>query len=298
MNSPVDSGRGGKRLVAGRPILQHQKRLKSEQLTAASHARWSAYEARQHLLGLRFELLNSKRRSYGIEENKLALLFLLDLMTEEGMNKTEAFIDIDCANRDRGSLIYVHTFHHLSSEHISSIGVFIITAQQEDTGSTIISVAQHLKSTFNIDIYRSTLIYTLYRLGYQFGRGHVISSHLLHDKRPRIRQFIIDYANALLKAEEHGSSVIVYMDESYVNARYALNGTCYDASQSIGNKLIRGTGKEARFIIIHAMTKYGLLYHTHEKGGTGVEQTAEMIWRADKANGDHHKNMDSTNFLL
>ncbi|CAF1439161.1 unnamed protein product [Rotaria sordida] len=111
-------------------------------------------------------------------------------------------IDIDSANHDRGSSTYVHTFHHLSSEHISSIGVFIITAQQEGTGSTIISVAQHLKSTFNIDICRSTLIYTLYRLEYQFGHGHVISGNLLQDRRSRIRQFIIDYANAL-KAEEY-----------------------------------------------------------------------------------------------
>ncbi|CAF3996436.1 unnamed protein product, partial [Rotaria sp. Silwood1] len=37
-------------------------------------------------------------------------------------------------------------------------------------------------------------------------------------------QFSIDYANAL-RAEEHGNSVIVYMDESYVNTRHALNGT-------------------------------------------------------------------------
>ncbi|CAF4039450.1 unnamed protein product [Rotaria sordida] len=201
-NSPVDSDRGGKRLVAGRPILQYQKILKSEQLTAASHARWSAYEARQHLLGLRFELLNSKRRSYGLEENKLVLLFLLDLMLINHFFEHREVIDIDSANRDRGSPSYVHTFHHLSSEYISSIGVFMITAQQEGAGSTIISVAQHLKSTFNIDIYRSTLIYTLHRLGYQFGHGHVISGNLLQDKRSRIRQFIIDYANAL-KAEEH-----------------------------------------------------------------------------------------------
>ncbi len=48
------------------------------------------YEARQHLIGLRSELLNPKRRSYNIEENKLALLFVLDLMVEEGMDKTES----------------------------------------------------------------------------------------------------------------------------------------------------------------------------------------------------------------
>jgi hypothetical protein len=34
--------------------------------------------------------LNPKGRSYGIKESKLALLFVLDLMVEEGMNKTES----------------------------------------------------------------------------------------------------------------------------------------------------------------------------------------------------------------
>ncbi|CAF1476191.1 unnamed protein product [Rotaria sp. Silwood1] len=325
MDSSVGGGgHGGKRLGAGRPTMQQEKILKAEHKTAASRARWSAYEARQHLIGLRSELLNPTGRSYGLEENKLALLFVLDLMVEERMNKTEAcehvakrlhrghqllyqlinhflehreIIEIDSANRGHGSPTYVHTFYHLSAEHISSIGVFIITEQQEGTGSTTTSVAQHLKLTFNIDICRNTLIYTLHRLGYQFGRGHVISGNPLQDKRPRIRQFIIDYANAL-KAEEHGNNVIAYMDESYVNTRHALNGTWYDASQPIGNKLIRGTGKGARLIIIHAMTKYGLLHHSHEKGAAGAEQTAELIWSADKANGDYHKNMDSTNFLL
>jgi hypothetical protein len=138
-------------------------------------------------------------------------------------------IDIDSAHRGRGSPTYVHSFYHLSSEHISSIGEFIIIEQQESTGSTTTSV--------DIDISRSTLIYTLHRLGYQFGRDHVISGNPLQDKTARIRQFIIDDANAL-KAEERGNSVIVYMDESYVNIRHALNGTWYDASQPIGNKVM------------------------------------------------------------
>ena len=88
------------------------------------------------------------------------------------------------------------------------------------------------------------------------------------------------------------------MDESYHSTRHALNGTWHDASQPIDNKVIRGTGKGARLIIIHAMTKYGLLHHSRKNGAIGVEETAEMIWSADKANGDYHKNMDSTNFLL
>ncbi|CAF1462483.1 unnamed protein product [Rotaria sordida] len=116
---------------------------------------------------------------------------------------------------------------------------------------------------------RSTLIYTLHRLDYQFGRGHVISDNPLQDKIQRIRQLIIDYANAL-KAEENGNSVIVYMDKSYVNTRHALNGTWYDASQPIGNKFIRGTVNGACLIIIHAVTTYGLLHHSHEKGATGI----------------------------
>ncbi|CAF1390995.1 unnamed protein product [Rotaria sordida] len=143
----------------------------------------------------------------------------------------------------------------------------------------------------------STLAYTLHRLGYQFGHDHVISGHLLKDKTSSIRQFIIDYANAL-KADERGDSIIIYMHELYVNTRHALNGTWYDASTPIGNKLIRGTGKGARLIIVHAMTKYGLLHHSNKEDAIGVEKTAEMIWFADKANGNYHKNMDSANFLL
>ncbi|CAF1573731.1 unnamed protein product, partial [Didymodactylos carnosus] len=138
--------------------------------------------------------------------------------------------------------------------------------------------------------------YPLHRLVYQFGRGHVISGNP-QDKTPRIRQFIIDYANAF-KSEANGDNVIVYMNESYVNTRHAVNGTWYDATTPIGNKVIRGTGKRARLIIVHAMTQHGLLHHTHREGATRVQKTPEMIWTAGKANGDYHKNMDSVTFLL
>ncbi|CAF3577328.1 unnamed protein product, partial [Rotaria sp. Silwood2] len=88
-------------------------------------------------------------------------------MVEEGMNKTGSsehvakrlhrdhqvlyqlinyffehreVIDIDSANCGHGSPTYVHTFYHISFEHISSIGEFIRTAQQEGTGSTTTSI--------------------------------------------------------------------------------------------------------------------------------------------------------------
>ncbi|CAF4739647.1 unnamed protein product, partial [Rotaria sp. Silwood2] len=55
----------------------------TEHQATASRARWTAYEARQHLIGLRSELLNPKGGSYSIEENKIALLFVLDVNLED-----------------------------------------------------------------------------------------------------------------------------------------------------------------------------------------------------------------------
>ncbi|CAF2638968.1 unnamed protein product [Rotaria sp. Silwood2] len=80
MDSSIGGSRhGGKRSGSGRPTIQQEKIRKTENQAAGSRTQWTAYEAGQHLIGLRSELLNRKGGSYSIEENKIALLFVLDL---------------------------------------------------------------------------------------------------------------------------------------------------------------------------------------------------------------------------
>ncbi|CAF1281830.1 unnamed protein product [Rotaria sp. Silwood1] len=185
----------------------------TEHQTAVSRAQWNAVEARQHLMELFSEILNPKGRSYSIEANKIALLFILDLMVE-GMNKTESCKHVAKRLHRDHQVLYQLINHFFEYREMIDID----SANRGHGSTTYVLILSSIYGTYFVDCY------TLHRLGYQLGRDHIIIGNPLQNKTSCIRQFSIDYANAL-KAEEHGNSVIVYMDESYVNTRHALNGT-------------------------------------------------------------------------
>lgn len=113
--------------------------------------------------------------------------------------------------------------------------------------------------------------------------------------------------SAALQLEENGDNdrneyVIVYMDESYIHQHHTTGRTW----GTPGERIIRtGGGKGTRCIILHAITKHGLLFHdgaqrikddTHEIGRK--RRTAEWVFVGPVKKGDYHKNMNEKNFEI
>ena len=192
--------------------------------------------------------------------------------------------------------IYVGTIFHLSSEQLASIGEYIISQQVCGTGTTISTIRSYIRETFNLDINHGTMLHIIHRIGYMFGSADIVSS-IKNNKQDRIREYILEYSLAL-KEEKNGECLIVYMDESYVNTRHALNSTWYHPDHPMGNKVIRGSGKGNRLIIIHAISKEGLLhYNPTSESAIGTQLTAEMIWEPTISSGDYHKNINGSIFI-
>jgi transposase len=113
-----------------------------------------------------------------------------------------------------------------------------------------------LKEQLNIHVSKSTMHRWLHALGYQYGKKK-FSNISVEYRHALIRKFIYQYAKAL-KEEEQGTAIIVYMDESYIHAHHCSKNMWYLLT-STHKDTVRGDNKGKRIIIMHAMTKDGML---------------------------------------
>ena len=104
---------------------------------------------------------------------------------------------------------------------------------------------------------KSSIQRWLHSLGYVYGKKHFINNNPRSYRNALIRRYIYNYAKAL-KEQEEGKAVIVYMDESYILSHHCSKFLWYCLTASRKND-VRGDNRGKRIIIIHAMTKDGLL---------------------------------------
>ena len=109
----------------------------------------------------------------------------------------------------------------------------------------------------------------------------------------RIAQFLIKHAFAL-QLEEKSKAIICYMDESYVTTGHHSHYGWYVVRKH-GN-IRTGIGNGKRLILVHAITRDGLLHTTDTT--TGEITSAEWIYEANNPTDDYHCNMDDHNFRL
>ncbi len=118
------------------------------------------------------------------------------------------------------------------------------------------TLCMEMKVQLGSSVSKSTMHRWLHALGYQYGKKS-FTQHLPGYKNALIRRYIYKYAQAL-KDQEDGSAIIVYMDESYIFAHHCSTKLWYSLSSSTKNE-VRGDNKGKRIIIMHAMTKDGML---------------------------------------
>jgi len=126
----------------------------------------------------------------------------------------------------------------------------------ENTFESCNTLRTSLAAELGVVVSKSTVCRWLHALGYQYGRKHFVNSAPSY-RWALIRRYIYRYAKAL-KEQEDGSAIIVYMDESYIHARHCSQFLWFCLSSATKNE-VRGERKGKRIIIMHAMTKDGLL---------------------------------------
>ena len=118
------------------------------------------------------------------------------------------------------------------------------------------SLCEEVKEQFNVVVSHSTMNRWLHALGYQYGKKHFVHQPSAY-RYALIRKHIYKYAQAL-KEQEAGQAILVYMDESYIYSKHCPLRLWYSLASARKNH-IRGENKGKRIIIMHAMTKDGLL---------------------------------------
>jgi transposase len=109
----------------------------------------------------------------------------------------------------------------------------------------------------SIHVSKSTLHRWVHSMGYRYGKKHFTTTTASY-RNSLIRNYIYKYADAL-KQQEDGDAVIVYMDESYVYSHHCTASFWHHVSNSSTSNDVRGDNKGKRLIIMHAMTKDGML---------------------------------------
>jgi len=124
--------------------------------------------------------------------------------------------------------------------------------------------------------------------------------------RALIRRYILQYSK-LAHEERQGKHVLVWMDESYIHAGYCSRFSWYRRTDDIVPNRMTGQDKGKRMIIMHAMTRDGML----EKLGPNDDQpsdnldekctSAAVVTTKLSAEGyepaDYHDTLDGEKFL-
>lgn len=152
-----------------------------------------------------------------------------------------------------------HPFHRDTGPSLAAqivIHRLLHQVQLENTFESCNTLRTALAAEANTVVSKSTIHRWLHALGYIHGKKHFTNQPEGY-RNALIRGFIYKYAKAL-KEQDDGSAILVFMDESYIYAHHCSAKLWYSLSSS-GKNNVRGDNRGKRIIIMHAMTKDGLL---------------------------------------
>jgi transposase len=169
-----------------------------------------------------------------------------------------------------------------------------------DVAVTSATLAAELRDKLKISVNRSTVRRWLHQLGYSWRHKRYVGGMKPQAKNARIRQFILEYADALAE-EAAGRAVIVYVDESYIHTHHAAKKGWFHPS----NPDVIGDNDGKRLIILHAMTEGGLLAVPGEgpdatnwlsEAALTCEVVFEEILEDGQDDSDYHNTMTGSKF--
>lgn len=220
-----------------------------------------------------------------MEKNQLLLLFIYGLKLNQGMDERKA-IDyissiINADHRTLSALYNTWKQERIISSpdtskmgngnpshpfHLQEWGIEIeqqIHSKIEEYNKlkgfrNTLDIQSFLKSNFNIEISRNGLSRRLHALGYKWGRSRTMGGMTLAARIARGVTYMKELSLAIGE-ENSNNSVIIYTDESYINVKHKIQYTWYSIYSPITNEVGGPTGKGEREMIIHSISKHGLL---------------------------------------
>jgi hypothetical protein len=324
--TPEKPARGGRRDGAGRPQKENHNPNWPEQLSAARQHQADGVKQNADYQHQQNELTNSRGRSWSYDECTLILTLLIGIILRYGETPTQALhtvsallhrsynslhalwhmwqterevYQVDTTNRGGGATTHVHHSHQVGVEAAFAIIEYIRQANADGGGCTSTDLLDHLFTQHSLSMHKSTLCHVLASMGFRYGKSNVIGKMNDAWYVARIRAFLIQYS-AALQAEARGECVLVYTDESFVNVNHSRKSTWYSPLAPEGNDVVRPSGKGKRLVLLHAFTKHGWLTDDSSVHNDRADQWAascELVYEAEKADGDYHDNMNGTIYM-
>jgi transposase len=319
----VGSPRGGKRSGAGRPSSADRKAREEEQGRIYRTAQLTSNTQRAHLREQLQSLANPSGRTLTVQENRVVLALLLALQLMHHNTVTQAINTVaqwvgsshttvrsvwqryqtegqvpEPVEHIRGAAAASHPWRRtlLSADAISLLQLSLLKSKQSAKHCSSRLLAVELEKKLHVSVHPSTIQRWLRKIGYKWKSSHSIGAR----SDSRIRGFIKEYAVAL-KQQEEGKAVLVYIDESFVHTGHH----CRYGWFSDSNEVRRKSGRGKRLILLHAMSKDGLLAKKDNEGEV-MEVSADVSERAPNAelvfsglnvDEDYHKSMDGEVFM-
>jgi transposase len=132
-------------------------------------------------------------------------------------------------------------------------------AQEENHHCSLYSLRASLLRELDVEVPRSTLASWMHSLRIHWGTKKLTGA-TQESTNVDTQRFVREYAAAIAE-EEAGEAVIVWMDESYIHVGISSSHGWFieEACRKRGANRYRGQSKGQRFIIMHAMTRHGML---------------------------------------
>jgi transposase len=322
----VKEPRGGPRTGAGRPSKENRHPNILATLTAANQQRMDDKRERTDYALQQQELTNRRGRSWSYHECTLLLTLVIGIILHYSETPTQALHTVssligrsymslhslwskwrderevyvvDTSGRGGGASTHINHSRHVSVEVIFTIIECIREANLAGGGCTTTTLIDAIFKEHHVTLHQRTLRNVLSSMGYRYGKANVIGKMNDAWYVARIRTFLIQYSKALIDQQE-GRCVIVYTDESYVNTNHARKSTWYTTLSSESNDVVRPSGKGKRLVLLHAFTKDGWLAFdrsVHNDRADQLSFSCELIYEAEKGDGDYHDNMNGSIYM-
>jgi hypothetical protein len=303
------------------------KRTREESAAVARQALVASVRRRQRLTDGISSLSNAAGRTLSCNELRITLRIALWLQLHEGYPEA-ASIDaasvwagssrhtiepayrhwwdtgelLEANDTQRGSGNPCHQRHDTSLTLDQILSIHSLLAEAKTNNEFM--PARKVKQRLNLPLGDRQIRRVIRQLGYRWGRKRCMGTAVRKQQQQRMRSFIRQLAEAL-QQESDGAAVIGCTDESYLHTAHS-NQYCWYAPASLSRNEVRGKGsKGKRLILLHAMTRHGLLTAPRRGRSTAAptnvvsdeELGCELIFEGLIDSEDYHKNMDGQVFM-
>ena len=214
--------------------------------------------------------------------------------------ETSELLEPDSSNRGSGNPNHPRHDTSLSLDHILAIHSLLAEAKRKDEFMPAHEVRRRLDLPLSVRQTRRIL----HQLGYRWGRKRCRGTAGKKQQLQRMRSFIRQLAEAL-QQERDGTAIIAGTDESYLHTAHS-NQYCWYAPASHSRNEVRGNASKAkRLILLHAMTRHGLLTAPRRGPSSAAPSNVvsdedlgcELIFEGLIDSEDYHKNMNGQVFM-